>query len=200
MSNSPRLDDASTSLEELVEKHLRRLTKKIKSDAAVEEIASEVASFNDLLVSYQLRDELLEQLIDNRTPDYRRRQIVATLKAQHLKVALNQAELVRLHAASHELLQRSTQLIVGAQRVIDQESSQDTRYALEPCGFCSGTGGTSTTPCAACHGKRSVLVRQPPIKCPRCKGDGKPDREFFSLNKCVVCRGYGWVLTVESRD
>ena len=201
MSDSPRLDDdLSTSLEELVEEHLHRLSEKTKSRASLNEIAEEVSRLNDLLISYRLRDELLEQLIDYRTPEYRRRQIAATLKAQHMQLVMNKAELTRLHAQSHDLLERSARLIVAATRQVDTESSKDTKYALETCGFCEGTGGSSTTSCPACNGRRTVLVRQPPIKCPRCKGDGKPDREFFSLNTCVVCRGYGWVLTIEKRS
>lgn len=70
-------------------------------------------------------------------------------------------------------------------------------YAPEICAWCKGVGSHNQTECSACDGKGKVMVCQPPIKCPRCKGVGKSDGSYFYATPfCVVCRGCGWVLTL----
>jgi DnaJ-class molecular chaperone len=76
-------------------------------------------------------------------------------------------------------------------------------YAHEICGLCGGIGkgGLGTDePCPPCNATGKVVVLQPPIKCPRCKGDGKSKRVADGLayapRLCVVCRGSGWARSL----
>ncbi len=75
----PPVDGISDGIDELIEEHLARLTEKVNERSSIPEIADEVSSLNDLLISYRLRDELLEQLLDRSTAESRRQQILATL-------------------------------------------------------------------------------------------------------------------------
>lgn len=73
-------------------------------------------------------------------------------------------------------------------------------YSAEYCACCNGTGAVFDGACAACKGKGDVMVLQPSRKCPRCRGNGKPveaDRAIYYNCLCLVCRGTGWVLTLE---
>jgi DnaJ-class molecular chaperone len=106
-------------------------------------------------------------------------------------------------ARSHALLDRSARLIATIQRQIDKDTHKHNGYALEMCGFCNGLGRASERACQVCYGKRTVLVYQPGVKCPRCKGDGKAtiygscDPEALSSSDlCVSCRGSGWARSV----
>jgi DnaJ-class molecular chaperone len=73
-------------------------------------------------------------------------------------------------------------------------------YAAEKCAACLGTGDIpGHSPCPACVGVGSVMTRQPPLTCPRCKGTGQHTDGMISLINpefCVICRGTGWVLTL----
>jgi DnaJ-class molecular chaperone len=76
-------------------------------------------------------------------------------------------------------------------------------YAPEICGLCKGAGKGALgpdEPCPPCKATGKVLVHQPPIRCPRCGGDGKAKQVFDGLSSfpelCVVCKGAGWVLTL----
>jgi len=76
-------------------------------------------------------------------------------------------------------------------------------YARERCGLCKGLGISvleSVMPCPACKATGKVLVHQPPLRCPRCGGDGKAKQVFDGLSRlpelCVICKGAGWVMTM----
>jgi DnaJ-class molecular chaperone len=73
-------------------------------------------------------------------------------------------------------------------------------YEAEKCGFCQGNGGAPEIPhpCPACEGKGTIMVHQPPIRCPRCSGTGRAklnDDLKYRSKLCVVCLGTGWVMT-----
>jgi hypothetical protein len=200
MQDSPQTTDVCEALDELLEAHLRNLSEKLQSPERIEDIGAELATLNDLVYSYKRRDELLEKLLDCTTAEDKRSQIRVTLQAQHIRVVENRAELERIHARSHELLERSTSLIGRAQQQINERAHKYAGYALEQCALCKGVGGSAGDPCLACNGKGNVLVHQPSLKCPRCAGDGKPHgREslLYSAKLCVVCRGTGWVMTAD---
>jgi DnaJ-class molecular chaperone len=74
-------------------------------------------------------------------------------------------------------------------------------YAYETCGLCNGVGKGGlgpNEPCPPCKATGKVLVHQPPIRCPRCGGDGKAKQPFegiiYSPVLCVICLGAGWVM------
>ena len=194
MSESAPVDDQLDSLEVIIETHLQRLTEKLAQSSSLDELANEVNSLNDFLSSYKSRDEMLERLVEISTPEKRRQEIRQALQAQKMLVAANLAESQRLHAKSQELLQRSARIIIRARRHIDKEAHRHTGYDLELCGFCKGVGGTFEHPCPACQGRRFALVHQPSIKCPRCDGNGQPNKQDYHQT-CLVCRGTGWVMT-----
>ena len=203
MHESPQIVDISEGLDELLEAHVRNLSEKFSRPYAIEEVEEELSALNDLVYTYKRRDELLEKLLDTSTAEEKRKQIRAALQAQRVKVAENRAELQRVHARSHELLQRSALLVIKVQSQISKLAHKYTGYAVEPCGLCKGLGGGREEPCVACNGKGSVLVHQPAIKCPRCggHGDGTPATKhslMYSSNVCVVCRGTGWALTKDA--
>ena len=143
------------SLDELIEHHLQALINKLASPHSLREIGTDLATLNGLIYSFKLRDELLEKLIDNTTPEEKRRQIRETLKANRIKVAENILELEQLHAKTHQLLERSMLLIMKAQWQIQKEAHNDSGYKLETCDKCEGTG------CNVCGGR-----------CPSCAGAG----------------------------
>lgn len=197
-----RVDEGSLSLEERLELHAGRLVSKLATQPSTEEIEIEVSTLNELVNEFKKRDELLERLLDRTTPDSEVRQIVEDLPEPSRSVVDDRNELNRLHSESHHLIEHSVLLITGAKRLVDQAKYQTSRYALEVCGFCSGFGGNKDGPCAACCGNRCVLVHQPSIKCPRCKGTGKqdgsdPSLKYFKL--CTVCRGLGWAFGTANR-
>jgi hypothetical protein len=196
MAIAPQLQKESIGLGELIEEHFAEIEAKIRRDDSLKNIAEEAAKLNDLLASYRRHDELMEQLLDISTPATQRQWIRSMLEAQRLRITTNRAELVRIHARSHEVLLRSAELVLEIQRRIDKESHKHSGYALELCGFCDGIGGTANKPCPACHGKRTVLVLQPSSKCPRCGGDGYAEEwDRYISPLCIVCNGLGWVLT-----
>src|SRR5262245_26421656 len=195
MENST--ETSSNGLEELLESHISKLAEKLSRPFTLDEIEADLASLNDLVYTFKRRDELLEKLLDSATTEYTQEQIREALKAQRMRVAENRAETERIHRRSQQLLQRSTQLILRAQRDINSKAHKHAGYVLEPCGLCNGLGGSTENPCAPCNGKGSVLVHQPSLKCPRCKGTGKPraNDELTYSTRCIVCRGSGWVMT-----
>jgi DnaJ-class molecular chaperone len=67
------------------------------------------------------------------------------------------------------------------------------------CGSCRGLGTTAASgqPCSPCHSTGKVLVSQPALHCPRCKGSGKPAEDGYGLPVCAVCRGTGWALRLD---
>jgi hypothetical protein len=73
-------------------------------------------------------------------------------------------------------------------------NSDDVIFAPAECATCAGSGDYQMKKCSACEGGGFVLVRQPPIKCPRCEGTGKqtPGQPVYPL--CIVCGGCGWAL------
>jgi hypothetical protein len=201
MENMPQVAEASNNgLEDLLEKHISKLSEKLSRPYTLDEIETELTALNDLVYTFKRRDELLEKLLDGSTAEDKRKQIREALKAQSMRVAENRTEVQRAHAKSHELLQRSTLLLVRAQREINKRAHKHAGYALEVCGLCEGLGGDSDAPCPACKGKGTLLVHQPSIKCPRCNEHGRASAKeqlFYSSELCVVCRGSGWVMTSE---
>ena len=195
------VDDRSSSIEILVEEHLGRLREKLGPQYSLTELVDEVQSLNDLLLSYKLRDELLEQILDIETPERRRAQIRESLEAQRIiqTYEANQAACKRLHEKSHDLIQLSIDLLSEAQRQIDEHSRKYSGYAVEVCCFCKGFGSTSANPCPACNGNYLVLVHQPALKCPKCNGTGQPERSH-GLQVCIVCRGFGFVMTTDRQE
>src|SRR5437764_10390711 len=71
-------------------------------------------------------------------------------------------------------------------------------YAYETCGLCKGTGLSELfpdAPCPPCGSRGKVLVYQPSVRCPRCKGERKASENVkYGLRLCVVCHGAGWQL------
>src|SRR5262249_636877 len=186
MSDGSNVDDLSQSLEELIGDHLSRLTEKLQSGASITELADEVGRLNDLLISYKLRDELLERLLDSATSEARRNQIHETLEAQRMKVAGNQTEVERVHDRSHKILNKSAQVIAKIQRQINKNAHKHSGYELEICGFCEGLGRASEKTCPVCRGRRTVLVYQPATKCLGCKGDGKASIDPVALSSSAL--------------
>src|SRR5215510_1629220 len=202
MGDSSNVDDLAHSLEELIGDHLANLTEKQQRDGSISELADEVGRLNDLLISYKLRDELLERLLDSETPEVRRTQIRETLKAQRMRVAENRAEMELIHARSHAILDRSVRLIATIQKQIDKNAHAYSGYAFEKCGFCDGLGRASEKQCPVCRGNRTVLVFQPPTKCPQCAGCGKVTFDPVTRSSselCTACRGSGWVKSIQKR-
>jgi hypothetical protein len=200
METGPPVSDISNGLAELLEAQIRALSGKLSRAYTIEEIEAELSALNDVVYTFKRRDELLEKLLDSATPEDKREQIRETLMAERMRVAENKADLERVHAKSHQLLERSILLLVKAQRQIDKTAHKHSGYALELCGLCKGLGGAGDVPCLACKGKGSVLVHQPALKCPRCAGNGKSsatDRAVYSSERCIVCLGSGWVMTSE---
>ena len=156
-------------------------------------------SLHAIIDEYKRGDELLESLASPLTTSDQRAAIIQQLEEQRLRVATNRAEAARLHAQSQTVLEHSARLLAKIERRMYERTHKASSYAPEICGWCRGVGGGDNAPCVACNGKRTVLVHQPPVKCPRCLGSGKPiyqDRIQFSLSLCLVCRGNGWALSI----
>jgi hypothetical protein len=62
--------------------------------------------------------------------------------------------------------------------------------SLENSATCEGQGiGDKQHTFACCQGKDRILVAQPPKKCARCSGSGKPEAgNSWSVEYCVICR------------
>ena len=75
-------------------------------------------------------------------------------------------------------------------------------YAYQTCGLCNGVGKGALgpeVPCPPCKATGKVLVHQPPLTCPRCRGNGfapAKDEYKYDSGMCAVCLGAGWVLTL----
>jgi RecJ-like exonuclease len=63
-------------------------------------------------------------------------------------------------------------------------------YAPEVCGLCRGNGTNPSAPCPACQGHGTVLVRQPPLSCPRCGGNGMPKTLAMKLIIILRCASF----------
>jgi len=199
MTDNLHVDEISDSLSELIEEHLERIREILRTDSLAD-AAEEATRLNELLSSYKKRTELLARLSDASTPEKQRKEIREVLAAQRVCFEASQIEHERIIARSYELIARSAHLVAMLHRKIDKEAHKHSGYLLEACGFCKGMGVVMpTNPCPVCKGKGNVLVHQPSIKCPRCKGTGKPEAgNFYPV--CQVCRGFGWVLTIDSRE
>ena len=66
------------------------------------------------------------------------------------------------------------------------------------CVSCAGTGYRNSLRCQACGGGGSVLVYQPAIKCPRCRGTGEATPGFNQYPLCIICRGVGWAMVMRN--
>lgn len=188
----------SIGLDELVESRLRELLISIRKGSA-QDIEPELKSLAELIDAFSRKDELIANLLDPLAKSADRQRIREALKSQHLLVAQDHAELERLHIKSRNLLESSIQLLLVARKKI-YSVHNGTEFSPELCGFCQGFGRNNHTHCPACQGLRFVLVHQPPITCPRCKGNGKADshdRVTFARELCIVCRGKGWALAAE---
>ena len=196
----------SVGLDEVLEQRLRDLLNRI-GNVPLEDLEAELNTLSKLVEDYKRRDELLEGLLDPKTTEVKRRQIIESLKSQKFRLAQGRAENAVLqenavlHEKSHRLIETSIRQLLEAARRLHRRNDELSEYAPEICGYCNGFGRVNGTPCQACDGKRIVLVHQPPIPCPRCNGNGKPiarDRETFFQDVCVVCRGKGWALVIDS--
>src|SRR5262249_50725682 len=169
-----KLKPEQTGFEELLESRLTELLAKVGT-AATDEIESELFSLHSLIDQYKRHDELIETLIDPMSDSEQRAQIREALREQHLRNAENRAEAERLHARSRSVLEKSARLMAEIDRRVYDRTHKGSEYAPELCGFCRGIGGRAKTPCIACRGRRTVLVHQPPLTCPRCGGTGQPN-------------------------
>jgi hypothetical protein len=160
MASGPLELEETRSLDELIEDHLRVLFGKLAGPHTLDDIDAELATLNDLVYSFKRKDELLEKLIDETTPDEKRSQIRKTLLANRIKVAENKSELEQLHAKSHQLLERSMLLIIKAQWQIHKEAFKKSGYELETCNNCEGAGRDVKGRCPHCKGSGNILKRQ----------------------------------------
>jgi ABC-type transporter Mla subunit MlaD len=160
MDDATRVSQDTSSLDELVETHIRSLANKLSLPHTLQEIEAEVAMLNDLIHAFKHKDELLEKLLDASTAQSTRSQIRESLEALNIKVAKDGTDLALLHAKSHQLLERSIYLITKAQHQINQEAHKYSGYALEACGHCKGPNNHWDTSCPICKGRGTVLVRQ----------------------------------------
>jgi hypothetical protein len=199
MKAAPHIPDLA-GLDEVLEQGLRELLERLGS-LPIEDLEIELTTLSKLVEDYKRRDELLEGLLAPGTTEARRSEILEPFNTDRVQVTRSRAEIMRLHDRSHGLIQTSIRLLLDAQRKVYRQSNKSSEYAPEICGYCNGFGGTSSHPCLACDGRRTILVHQPPIPCPRCNGNGKPiaaDRVMFFQEVCVVCRGKGWALVMET--
>jgi len=202
MNASTQVAEVPSTLEERLDLHAHILVNKLSGEASTEEIEAEVTTLHELVNELKRRDELLEKLLDPTTPTAEVREIFEQSSEPAIRVADNRNELDRLHSQSHQLIEHSVLLITKGQRLVDQVKNRTSRYALEVCGFCGGFGGTKNRTCPACNGKRSVLVYQPALECPRCEGKGKQDGSDPSVKCyeiCTVCGGSGWAFRIARR-
>lgn len=163
----------------------------------IDELGAEIAVLAEIIHSFNRLDRMIERLLDDKLSRDKRGEIQATLVAQHVKVAANLEEVARLHEKSRKIIERSSAVLVKAQRQVNREAHNYSGYALEACGFCQSLNNQSSQPCPACKGERFVLVRQPAVKCPRCGGNGKTssrDRAIRYSALCVTCNGTGWEM------
>src|SRR5215216_4441203 len=195
MNDESPVSEDTIGLDDLVEAHVRSLANKLSLPHTLQEIEAEVAALNDLIHSFKHKDELLEKLLDAATAEGERGRIRQTLKAMHMKVTADGAELKRTHDKSHQLLERSIFLVAKAQRQINKEAHKHSGYSLELCGLCKGLGGSTGRLCRSCKGRGTVLVNQPARKCTRCGGSGKASlagKADPANDLCIVCGGSGW--------
>ena len=160
MEAKPLEVESTYSLDELIEHHLQVLLEKLARPHTLNDIEADLTTLNDLIYSFKRKDDLLEKLIDSATPEQKRRQILATLKANQIKVAENELELEQLHAKSHQLLERSMLLIMKAQWQIQNEAHKNSGYKLDNCNDCEGTGHNDKGRCPVCKGTGNVLKHQ----------------------------------------
>jgi hypothetical protein len=193
-SNSPEELDA---LDELIENHLQTLFNMLSRPHGLEELREEVNSLNDLLASFSRRNDLIQAMLDNFTPEERRRQIREMLSAQRINVSESREEMARLREKSNLLIKKAVNLVSKAQRIIDKQAHKFTGYAIETCGMCKGLRYRGGAACHACKGEGTVLVRQPAQKCIRCRGNGVESNVAMTGSRvCVICSGTGWILSI----
>src|SRR5215831_4490273 len=179
---------------ELMESRISELLSKIEN-ASLQDIDEEWLTIRVLIDIYRRNDQLLEGLLSPTTTKLERKQIREALAFQRIRIATNRVELERLYAKSHKILQRSVEFLAAADRLVYKRQNNDNPNAPEICGYCMGIGNTARYQCRVCKGKRTVLVNQPPIVCPSCKGTGRWTTERLKkpgLALCKICRGTGW--------
>jgi hypothetical protein len=182
-------------LDAIIEKHSLALLKILGRPHTIDELAAEIAVLADLMHSFKRMDNMIEQLLDGGLSKDKRCEIQAALEAQHVKVAVDHEEMVRLHEKSRMIIERSSAVLAKAQLQVNKEAHNYSGYALEICGLCQGLGDGSVAPCPACKGRGSVPVRQPAVRCSRCGGNGKTssrDKAIHFSALCVTCNGTGW--------
>jgi len=183
---------------ELMESRISELLSRIEN-ASLEDIDKELLTIRVLIDIYRRNDQLLEGLLRPTTTKLERKQILEALAFQRLRIATNRVELERLHAKSQKILQRSVELLAKADRLVYRKQNKRSAYAPELCAYCKGFGVSANSQCPVCKGKRTVLVLQPPVVCPACKGTGRATAEQSNksgLASCRLCRGSGWTLVV----
>ena len=188
-----------SAFQELLEQRLLDLFGKI-GRSSPEELASELSELTKWIDTYKHNSEMLEGLLDPRTADADRQRLLSQLRASHVRVVEGREELERLLIRSQLIAVRSVHLFLIAIRRLHSIASKNSEYSPEVCGYCEGLAHSGGSMCPGCQGKRVVLVHQPPVKCPRCKGNGKPhmhDKGESSSDFCVICRGSGWALLAQ---
>src|SRR5262245_59566081 len=98
MSASPRLDESTKDLNTLIETRLQRLSERIGRSYLLEETKADLESLSDLIYIYKIRDEMLEELLDLKTQDSRRTEILGALDDQRLGLAKTRTDVELLHA------------------------------------------------------------------------------------------------------
>jgi DnaJ-class molecular chaperone len=72
----------------------------------------------------------------------------------------------------------------GRMKIMDEKT-----YVEQPCNYCKGSGKADGGECQVCHGKASFMVKEPPMKCQFCKGNGF----MMPGSPCRTCKGTGWM-------
>lgn len=186
-------------LADLIDKRCRNLSDRFQGVFSVKEVQEELRELDTLLASFRLNDEHLEKLLKESTERHDLVSMVAEMRDQRRASIENREVLERLHAESHKLMLGSARLIADCKRGFDRRTRIHGNYASEMCAHCEGLGGSSDSPCIACNGVGTVLVHQPPFKCPRCNGEGKAAHQAMALfhsDHCLVCQGTGWVMVM----
>lgn len=177
---------ASLGLDEPVESRLHELITSLSAGGSAQDIEPELTSLAKLIDEYNRKDQLLENLLDHVTTTAGQQQIRDALKPLERK----RVEPEGLHSNARDPLQRAIQSLLKAKKQI-YELRNGAEYSLELCGYCKGFAHRNLLMCPACAGQRFVVVHQPAIVCPRCKGNGEADaddRAAFDRELCMVSR------------
>jgi hypothetical protein len=105
-------------LDDLVEAHAQKLLNILSRPHTVKELETEAAALSELLYTFARRNDLIEKLLDTATPEEKRSQITAALKALCVDVGRNREKLVQLREHSDRVIEQSRSLIAKAKQEI----------------------------------------------------------------------------------